>query len=350
MLFATPEVSRNDTQITRDCEYYFGYRPGTRAGRKDPAMKASVHLFVSSILLLLCAAASTPAAHAGDKKPKSDWDAYFGAGIAPPYPFSGVLQVTVSSDYEFSNTDANGDTTSFHCSSDEYRTDCYDGPGVSFELVQPDGNYISVSRTPWIEQDTLKWMLSAGDALFENPIEDAKAGRIFHFRWKEDPYGLSGRLLCVPIAGTESIPDGKARKEYAKNHRMESCYFAEPWPAHPNPTPEVQAITKNSEAGKASPAAAAALADEGRVLSPQEMAERIQKGEASKCAVVTVPAGAKIWIDGNEAGVSPMVFVLTRHGDTPRSIKVTLDGYKTVEKQVVPDGKTIPIGLTLEPK
>jgi hypothetical protein len=131
---------------------------------------------------------------------------------------------------------------------------------------------------------------------------------------------------------------------------MESCYFAEPWPAHPNPTPEVQAITKNSEAGKASPAAAAALADEGRVLSPQEMAERIQKGEASKCAVVTVPAGAKIWIDGNEAGVSPMVFVLTRHGDTPRSIKVTLDGYKTVEKQVVPDGKTIPIGLTLEPK
>jgi PEGA domain len=112
---------------------------------------------------------------------------------------------------------------------------------------------------------------------------------------------------------------------------------------------EVQAIAKNSEAGKASPAAAASLADEGHVIGPQEQAERIQKGEASKCAVVTVPAGAKIWIDGNEAGVSPIVFVLMRHGDTPRSIKVTLDGYKAVEKQVVPDGRTIPIGLTLEP-
>lgn len=73
---------------------------------------------------------------------------------------------------------------------------------------------------------------------------------------------------------------------------------------------EVQAIAKNSEAGKASQAAAASLANEGHVLSPQEQAERIQKGEASKCAVVTVPAGAKIWIDGNEAGISPMVFIL----------------------------------------
>jgi hypothetical protein len=115
------------------------------------------------------------------------------------------------------------------------------------------------------------------------------------------------------------------------------------------PSSEVQAIAKNSEAGMASPAAAASLADEGHVLSPQEMAERVQNGEASKCAVITVPAGAKIWIDGVEAGISPMVFVLLRHGDTPRSVKITKSGYKTVEKQVVPDGKTIPIGLTLEP-
>jgi len=109
------------------------------------------------------------------------------------------------------------------------------------------------------------------------------------------------------------------------------------------------AIMRNSEAGKTSPAAAALLAEEGHVLSPSEMADRVQHGQASKCAVVTSPAGAKIWIDGVEAGMTPVAFVLIRHGDTPRSIKITLDGYKTVEKQVVPDGKTIPIGLTLEP-
>jgi hypothetical protein len=39
-----------------------------------------------------------------------------------------------------------------------------------------------------------------------------------------------------------------------------------------------------------------------------------------------------------------------RRGDTPRSVKVTLDGYKTVEQLVVPDGKIIPISLTLESK
>lgn len=109
------------------------------------------------------------------------------------------------------------------------------------------------------------------------------------------------------------------------------------------------AIIRDSEAGKTSPAAAASLAEEGHVLSPSEMADRVQKGQASKCAVVTTPVGAKIWIDGIEAGVSPVAFVLIRHGDTPRTIKITLDGYKTVEKRVIPDGKIIPIGLTLEP-
>jgi hypothetical protein len=182
---------------------------------------------------------------------------------------------------------------------------------------------------PSTEQDPLKWMLSGGDALFENSIGDAKTGRVFHFRWKDAPYGLPMKLLCVPITGTESIPDGKARKEYAKNHRMESCYFAT---AMFGPSLAVHAIANNSEVG-----------------SQQEQDARIQKGEASIVIVGTRPTGAKIWIDGNEAGITPMAFVLLRHRDTPRSILVTLDGYKTVEKRVVPDGKTIPIGVTLEP-
>lgn len=125
----------------------------------------------------------------------------------------------------------------------------------------------------------------------------------------------------------------------------------------PNPVPGAapalpetlkQAIVANSAAAKASPAAAASLANVGHVLSPQELEELVQKGQASKCAVVTVPPGADVEVDGNRAGVSPLVFVLLKRGETPRTITLKKDGYKTVEKKVVPDGKTIPIGLTME--
>lgn len=109
-----------------------------------------------------------------------------------------------------------------------------------------------------------------------------------------------------------------------------------------------QAMLANSEAGKSSPAAAAALADVGHVLTPEEMAEQVQAGQASKCAVVTNPPGAEIYVDGNKAGLSPMVFVLLRKGDAPRVITIKMAGYKTVEKMVLPDGKIIPLGLTLE--
>ena len=44
-----------------------------------------------------------------------------------------------------------------------------------------------------------------------------------------------------------------------------------------------------------------------------------------------------------------MVFVLLRNGDAPRVIMIEMSGFKTVEERVIPDGKTIPIGLTLEP-
>jgi hypothetical protein len=47
-------------------------------------------------------------------------------------------------------------------------------------------------------------------------------------------------------------------------------------------------------------------------------------------------------------GVSPIVFVLLKRGDTPRTVSIKMDGYKTVEKKFVPDGKPIPIGLTME--
>jgi hypothetical protein len=64
--------------------------------------------------------------------------------------------------------------------------------------------------------------------------------------------------------------------------------------------------------------------------------------------VVTTPPGAEVYVDGNKLGISPVAFVLLKLGDTPRTITIKMDGYKPVEKKFVPDGKTIPIGLTLE--
>jgi hypothetical protein len=104
----------------------------------------------------------------------------------------------------------------------------------------------------------------------------------------------------------------------------------------------------NSEAFKSSPAAAAALANVGHVLTPEEIEALVQKGQASKCAVVTVPPGAEVEIDGNKAGTSPFAVVLLRQGDKPRRLTIRLSGYKTVEKEVLPDGKVIPIAVTLE--
>jgi hypothetical protein len=319
-------------------------------------MEVSGHLLVSGLLALLCVAESTPAANAGGRKPKSDWDTYFGAGIAPAYPFSGTFQITRSKDYHFSYADADGDTTSFHCSSDQYSTDCADGSGIYTALIPVDaqpvnGQPISFSLLTQTDdpQAPLGWVVS-GNPTLENFIEDAKAGRLVHFRWKDDPAGGSGKLVCIPIAGAELIPDGRARKDFAKQHRMESCYFAnqDPNVETKNLSPAFLAILDKATAVKVSQAAVGSLSDGGDILSLQEQAEGIQKGEASKCSVVTTPAGAKILIDGDEAGISPMVFVLLRHGDTPRSIKITLNGYKIVEKRVVPDGKTIPISLKLE--
>lgn len=108
-----------------------------------------------------------------------------------------------------------------------------------------------------------------------------------------------------------------------------------------------KALIENTEASKTSPAAAAQLAQDGRSLTPQEQAQFIQDGKASKTAVITRPAGAEVYIDGNKIGVTPLVFVLIKR-DAPRAITIKLAGYKTVEKAFVPDGKLIPIGITLE--
>lgn len=107
------------------------------------------------------------------------------------------------------------------------------------------------------------------------------------------------------------------------------------------------ALTQNMEASKTSPAAAAQLAQDGHLGTPEEMAQLVQKGQGSKTAIVTNPAGAEVDIDGNRAGVTPLVFVLIKR-DKPRVLTIKLAGYKTVEKTIIPDGKDIPLAFNLE--
>lgn len=154
--------------------------------------------------------------------------------------------------------------------------------------------------------------------------------------------------LCRPVRET---PDGKNVRQQIERF-LQNIKSASERPATTTAPPplskeETEKIKANSEAGKASPAAAAAMAQEGHVLTPDEMAERVKQGQASRCSVVTAPAGAEVYIDGNKAGVTPFVFVLMKR-DQPRILTIKMAGYKTVEKEIVPDGKVIPLGLTLE--
>lgn len=121
-------------------------------------------------------------------------------------------------------------------------------------------------------------------------------------------------------------------------------------PALPAPTTDagIQQTLTNSEAAKGSPVVAVPLANAGHPLSQQEAGDLVQRGQASLCAVITVPPGAEVDVDGNKAGVSPLVFVLRKQGDTSRRVTIKMTGYRTVEKAVVPDGKTVSIGLALE--
>ncbi|MGB8131246.1 MAG: PEGA domain-containing protein [Candidatus Angelobacter sp.] len=122
-------------------------------------------------------------------------------------------------------------------------------------------------------------------------------------------------------------------------------------PANTASSPEIQkalvGAKENTEAAASSPAAAASLAAEGHVLTKEEIAQTIKEGRASTCAIITYPPGADVFIDGNKAGITPLVINLMRR-DAPRTVTVKLAGYKTFEKEFEPDGKPIPLGLTLE--
>lgn len=84
------------------------------------------------------------------------------------------------------------------------------------------------------------------------------------------------------------------------------------------------------------------------MISPQEGAELVREGKASVVAVLTTPPGATVLVDGKKAGVTPFVFNLLRISDQERTITIQLQGYKTYEQKIVPDGHTVPIGIQLE--
>jgi hypothetical protein len=129
-------------------------------------------------------------------------------------------------------------------------------------------------------------------------------------------------------------------------------YEATPKPSVPSQSiapvisKEHELMMKNSEAGKSSEAQAATLAQMGHIPTSEEMEAAVMAGTASRCGVITTPAGASVYIDGNKGGVTPFAFVLFKH-DIPRVITIKLDGYKPVERQIVPDGKTVPIIVNL---
>jgi hypothetical protein len=106
-------------------------------------------------------------------------------------------------------------------------------------------------------------------------------------------------------------------------------------------------ILQNSKDSQGSPAAAAALANGHTKMTPDQVKRAIEEGKASRASVVTNPAGAAVYIDGNLAGNSPIAFFLFKE-DTPRVVSVKLDGYKGAAQSFTPDGKNIPIAFDLE--
>ena len=119
--------------------------------------------------------------------------------------------------------------------------------------------------------------------------------------------------------------------------------------AAPALEPSLNAQVKvNSAAGMKSKAAEAAVAA-GYNASADQMTQLIQEGNASRCLVVTNPSGADLYIDGKQAGKTPMTFVLYRHDDADRVITIKLSGFNTVEKKVSPNGNDVSVNVTLEP-
>lgn len=148
---------------------------------------------------------------------------YFKKGITPPYPLKGVIRVKMShDDYHFSST-VDGTTYSFHCSTSEHDVTCSDGSEISTYIYLPDGTSMYIGQK---DNGNDPWLLADIKGTFKDPLHNNPGDATFNLRWREFDSNLKTGVLCVQAPGTESIPEGRERKEYAKHHHMEYCYFA----------------------------------------------------------------------------------------------------------------------------
>jgi len=62
----------------------------------------------------------------------------------------------------------------------------------------------------------------------------------------------------------------------------------------------------------------------------------VEGGKLQNIAIVTNPPAVTVLIDGNDAEITPLAFILIRHSDAPRTITISLKGYKTIEQKIIP--------------
>ncbi len=105
---------------------------------------------------------------------------------------------------------------------------------------------------------------------------------------------------------------------------------------------QAKEISANVLATTKSPAAAA-VTD-----SSASTKELIKSGQAAICVIFSDPPGAEIYVDGEQLTVTPVAFALRKHDDTPRMITIKKQGYRTVQKAIVPSGQTAALDLVLE--
>jgi len=261
------------------------------------------------------------------------------------------------------SSEVDGHTYNSYCYTSPDSVECHEGVDGSYVVEMEDGRQLFIS----LAYHTGGGLVGTKNPLLDLAISHTGEGVKIRFRLMEhcsilkygNPCTFSQQhtMLCIPYlhktsdtneacyaimlissATNVGVPQRRTLPDSVNPAVVTDSQAVKPSPE----------VLTNSEAAKSSPAAAAAMANTGHPQTPQELAQLVQSGQASKCAVVTMPSGAEVYVDGNKLGVSPVVFVLLKMGDAPRDVTIKLDGYKTVEKTFIPDGKTIPIGLTLE--
>jgi hypothetical protein len=105
---------------------------------------------------------------------------------------------------------------------------------------------------------------------------------------------------------------------------------------------QAKEISANVLATTKSPAAAAVT------NSSDTTKELIKTGQAAVCVIFSDPPGAQIYIDGAQLTMTPVAFALRRREDAPRTITIKKQGYRAIERTIVPNGQTAALDLVLE--